>query len=85
MAITRLPIYDKQTYRKIQAFVWLFNAYDLLEDGNIPMTSPFSIESDNKYLSIKQYKDFLKLHKSFAKIYPDLLTHSVVHQLGWEI
>ena len=31
--ITLLPIFDKATYRKIKAFVWIFNAYDLLETG----------------------------------------------------
>ena len=33
--ITRLPIYDKQTYKRIQGFVWIFNAYELLETGRI--------------------------------------------------
>lgn len=44
LEITRHPIYDKATYRRIQAFVWIFNAYDLLETGIIPENSPFSVD-----------------------------------------
>ena len=39
--ITLLPIFDKATYRQIKAFVWIFNAYDLIQTGQIDSESPF--------------------------------------------
>ena len=86
LEITRHPIYDKATYRRIQAFVWIFNAYDLLETGIIPDNSPFSVDQDEgTFLSIRQYKDFLAKQKMFTSLYPDLMTHSIIHQLNWEV
>ena len=40
--ITKLPIYDKLTYKRIRAFVWIFNAYELLATGKIDPDSPFN-------------------------------------------
>jgi len=45
--ITRFPVYDKQTYKRIQAFVWIFNAYELLQTGQINKDSPFHQQVDN--------------------------------------
>ena len=68
--ITQLPLYDKATYKRIQAFVWIFNAYELLETGQIDPDSPFFVQTDNRsspetssnFMSIKQWKEFIKNH-----------------------
>jgi len=44
--ITLLPLYDKPTFKKIQAFVWIFNAYELLETGQIDPDSPFYVQTE---------------------------------------
>jgi hypothetical protein len=69
--ITRLPIFDKLTYKRIRAFVWIFDAYKLLSSGYIDKESPFYMQVDNsklkqegetKYMSTKQWNDFIKYH-----------------------
>lgn len=90
--ITFLSVYDKPTYKKIQAFVWIFNAYELMETGQIDPDSPFYVQVDSKegqsqrnYMSIKQWKDFIKYHEKFNSILPELKNHSIVQQLHWQI
>ena len=89
--ITELPIYDKPTYKRIQAFVWIFNAYQLMETGKIDKDSPFHVqidpkaESSHNYMSIKQWKDFIKCHSNFDSILPELKNHSIVSQLQWQV
>jgi len=94
--ITKLPIYERQTYKRVQAFVWIFNAYDLLATGVIEEDSPFHVQVDQRrsakpsddtshFMSIKQWKDFIKQHQSFLSIFPDLGEHSIVQQLLWEV
>ena len=90
--ITTLPIYDKPTYKQIKAFVWIFNAYELMETGQIDSESPYYVHVDSKegqiqrnYMSIKQWKDFINHHEKFGKILPELKNHSIVQQLHWQI
>jgi hypothetical protein len=86
--ITELPIFDKQTYKRILAFVWIFNAYELLETGQINKDSPFHVQVDSRnqesyknYMSIKQWKDFIKISNNFNSILPELKDHSIILQL----
>jgi len=52
--ITRHPIYDKQTFKRIRAFIWIFNAYELIANGSIDKDSPFNTQTDSHvYMSIK--------------------------------
>ena len=95
--ITRLPIFDKQTYKKIRAFVWIFDAYKLLHTGYIDKESPFYMqvdsavnlqkiaECDARFMSIKQWTDFIKYHNSYMSIFPELKNHSIVMQLDHEV
>lgn len=88
--ITKQPIYERRAYKRIQAFVWMFNAYELLETGEIDEDSPFHVQGDQRhgakpaaedatqYMSIKQWRDFIEHHKSFLTIFPELGEHSVV-------
>lgn len=96
--ITKQPIYERRAYRRIQAFVWMFNAYELLDTGEIDEDSPFHVQGDqrrgakppnsdetNRYMSIKQWRDFIEHHRSFLSIFPELAEHSAVQQLQWEV
>lgn len=88
--ITKQPIYERKAYKRIQAFVWMFNAYELLETGEIDEDSPFRVQGDQhrgakltsedstSYMSIKQWRDFIEHHRSFLTIFPELGEHSVV-------
>ena len=83
--ITLLPIYDKPTFKKIQAFVWIFNAYELLETGQIDPDSPFFVQTESRnqdttsqFLSIKQWREFIKFHQNYESILPELKNHSIV-------
>ena len=84
--ITKLPIYDKGTYKRIRAFVWIFNAYELLDTGKIDSDSPFHAPVErNSCMSIKQWNDFIKYHNSYSSIFPELKNHSIVVSLNWEV
>jgi hypothetical protein len=86
--ITKLSIFDKLTYKRIRAFVWIFNAYELLETGKIDKDSPFHAQVEGQstpYMSIKQWNDFIKYHNSYISIFPEIKNHSIVLQLNWEV
>ena len=79
--ITKLPIFDKLTYKRIKAFVWIFNAYELLKTGKIDKDSPFHAQVESKttpFMSIKQWNDFIKYHTKYLSIFPELKNHSIV-------
>ena len=44
--ITSLPLFDKPTYKKIKAFVWILDAYDLIKTGKIHPDSVFNVVSN---------------------------------------
>ena len=79
--ITTLPLFDKPTQKKIKAFVWIFDAYDLIKSGQIDPESVFNVINihqnqkskqlnDEKYMTIKQWKDFIKHHEKFTGLFP---------------
>jgi len=84
--ITTLPLFDKPTQKKIKAFVWIFDAYDLIKSGQIDAESVFNVINvyqksklnDDKYMTIKQWKDFIKHHEKFTGIFPELKNHSII-------
>jgi hypothetical protein len=88
--ITKQPIYERRAYKRIKAFVWMLNAYELLETGEIDEDSPFHVQGDQRrsskaapeeqtnLLSIKQWRDFIDHHKNYLSIFPELGEHAVV-------
>lgn len=59
--LTKLPIFDRPTQKKVQAYVWIFDAYQLLETGKINDNSPFFVQVDQRGGSLQQERKYMSI------------------------
>ena len=82
--IKDLPIYDSDTFMKIQAFEWLITATSLVHGDAHDKQQEKEVEEVKVY-SLSFWESLYKQHENYLKVLPMLEEHPIIQNILWEI